>query len=77
MVVKIGVEKSDSLNPTVYNPLYDPTKRGEQSPSVSVPKAMLIDGNDPYVHSNSYHYSFWRWFIVTTETVRRLILTAS
>ena len=47
MVVKIGVQKSDSLNPTVYNPLYDPAKK--EGSSISVPKSMLIDGSNGYV----------------------------
>lgn len=47
MVVKIGVQKSETLDPTIYNPLYDPKREGS---SLSVPKSMLTDGSaDGYV----------------------------
>ena len=42
MVVKIGVQKSEDLDPIMYNPLYDPIKREECLKSV--PKSMLTNG---------------------------------
>ena len=40
--MKVGVMKSESLDPTIYNPLYDPAKK--EKSSISVPKSMLTDG---------------------------------
>jgi hypothetical protein len=55
-VVKIGVQKSDSLNPTVYDPLYNPTK--EEGSSLSVPKAMLIDGSNECVYIERFMHCY-------------------
>ena len=81
MVVKIGVQKSDSLNPTVYNPLYNPTKK--EGSSLSVPKSMLIDGSsgyvEPLINSKAVDTSMevYHVHIITSENVRRSILTAT
>lgn len=54
MVVKIGVQKSESLDPAIYNPLYDPAKN--EGSSLSVPKSMLTDGSDGCVHFKQFVY---------------------